>query len=311
MKFYNKKYFKYIHETGKIVQGVDPKIYGLLMAFVSTLASLVIILFINKYYGNFMNIDFGGNEFLSNENRILKNEVLKLTTNYKDMTGKLQSLENRDNQLRMAVNLPTLANDEKLVGQGGSLVNSDENIYSNDLKNIISVSSQMINDLKNKIRFQKYSYEEINYKISENKDYLLSVPAIQPMQGVLIRHGSFGMRVHPILNVKKMHDGIDISNSSGTPVYASGRGTVSFAGNSSTGYGISIEINHGYEFETIYAHLSKIIVHRNQKVKRGDLIGYSGNTGLSTGPHLHYEVRNNGVNMNPVNYFFDDKKLLN
>lgn len=307
MKFYSKKYFKYIQQTGKIVHLFDPKVYGILMAFVSTLASLVIILFINKYWGNILSIDFGGNEKITSENRILKNEILKLTQNYKELDLSLQNLSDRDNQLRMAVNLPVIDEDEKKLGVGGSSGNLENNLHSNDLEGIISASGKLISEMKKQIQYQKVSYTNIYSKSIDNKDYLLSIPAIQPMTGVLIRHGNYGMRTHPILNVRKMHEGIDINNSTGTPVYATGAGNINFAGNSSTGYGISIHIKHGFEFETVYAHLSKVLVRRNQKVKRGDLIAYSGNTGLSSGPHLHYEVKYQNENMNPVNYFFDDK----
>lgn len=308
--FYTKKYFKYIVQTGKIVQHLDPKIYGLLMAFVSTLASLILILFINKYYGNLLNIDFGGNEQITTENKILKNEILKLTKNYKDLNYSIKNLTERDNQLRMAVNLPTVSDEELELGTGGSLNGITNNINSDNLEGIISASGKLISEMKKQIEFQRESYSEIYSKSLTDKKYLESIPAIQPMSGVLIRHGNYGMRIHPILNIRKMHEGIDINNSVGTAVYASGSGVVKFSGNSSTGYGVSIHIDHGFEFETIYAHLSKVLVHKNQKVKRGDLIAYSGNSGLSSGPHLHYEVRYKEGNVNPVNYFFDDKPII-
>jgi murein DD-endopeptidase MepM/ murein hydrolase activator NlpD len=113
------------------------------------------------------------------------------------------------------------------------------------------------------------------------------------------------MRLHPILNIYRMHEGIDIINEVGTSVYASADGTVDFTGRRG-GYGLAVEINHGYSLKTLYGHLSKIVVREGQQVKRGELIARSGNTGLSNGPHLHYEVRINGVAQNPTEYFFDD-----
>ncbi len=115
----------------------------------------------------------------------------------------------------------------------------------------------------------------------------------------------FGIRMHPILQINKMHDGIDIITDVGTPVYSSGKGVVEFAGNKG-GFGLAIEIDHGFGYRTVYAHLSSVKVKQGQKVSRGDLIGNTGNSGLSSGPHLHYEVHHNGIKLNPVDFFFDE-----
>ena len=113
--------------------------------------------------------------------------------------------------------------------------------------------------------------------------------------------------MHPILGFYRVHEGLDITNQEGSPVYASADGSVEFAGrNEQSGYGLMVQLNHGYSFTTKYAHLSRVLVRDGQSVKRGDLIARSGNTGLSSGPHLHYEVRKNGIAQNPLDYFFDD-----
>lgn len=117
---------------------------------------------------------------------------------------------------------------------------------------------------------------------------------------------SFGLRLHPVFGVERLHEGIDIANDVGTRVYATGDATVASVGRTDAGYGIMIALNHGYGYTTIYAHLSKVLVRSGQRVKRGDLIALSGRTGIVTGPHLHYEVRLHGVLQNPVDYFFDD-----
>jgi murein DD-endopeptidase MepM/ murein hydrolase activator NlpD len=114
------------------------------------------------------------------------------------------------------------------------------------------------------------------------------------------------MRIHPVLHVYRMHAGIDIINDVGTNVYAAGDGVVHFAGRTMGGYGIVIELSHGYGYSTLYAHLGKVLVHEGQTVKRGELIAKSGRSGLVSGPHLHFEVRRNGAKQNPVDYFFDD-----
>jgi len=113
------------------------------------------------------------------------------------------------------------------------------------------------------------------------------------------------MRIHPILKRYKRHEGLDINTDRGTPVIAPGKGRVTFVGRRG-GYGLAIEIDHGFGYNTFYAHLSKSLVKKGQYITRGDLIAKTGNTGLSSGPHLHYEVRHNGVKLNPVDFFFDD-----
>jgi len=130
-----------------------------------------------------------------------------------------------------------------------------------------------------------------------------SIPNIKPLNGSIT--STFGLRIHPIYNLSLFHQGIDISASEGTHVQTTGDGIVAFSG-SDKGYGQMIAINHGYGYKTIYAHLSKLLVRQGQKVTRGDIIALSGNTGVSTAPHLHYEVRKDNVRVNPTVYFFND-----
>jgi murein DD-endopeptidase MepM/ murein hydrolase activator NlpD len=138
---------------------------------------------------------------------------------------------------------------------------------------------------------------------------LASIPAIQPVNNKDLRRiGSyFGMRMDPFYKVRKFHEGLDFSASTGTEVYATGNGTIEIAGRlSDGGYGNQIVIDHGYSYKTLYAHLSRIFVKPGQKITRGQIIGYIGNTGKSTSPHLHYEVRKNSVPLNPIYFFFND-----
>ncbi len=143
-------------------------------------------------------------------------------------------------------------------------------------------------------------------ELAENPNptsFFSSVPNIKPVSGSIT--STFGVRVHPIYNISLFHSGIDISASEGTRIETTGDGIVAFSGYDK-GYGQKITINHGYGYKTIYAHLSKSLVRQGQKVKRGDIIALSGNTGVSTGPHLHYEVLKNNVKVNPTAYFFDE-----
>jgi murein DD-endopeptidase MepM/ murein hydrolase activator NlpD len=188
--------------------------------------------------------------------------------------------------------------------------NSYRDLLEKDLKRkevIVSTISKLEN-LKKKMYIQTKSYDEIISLAKNKTEMLASIPAIQPVHNKeLTRLASgFGMRIHPIYKVKMMHTGVDFAAPKGTPVYATGDGVVSLVTTHLGGYGKEIEIDHGYGYVTKYAHLDKFNVKVGQKVKRGELIGYIGNTGSSTAPHLHYEVIYNGKKVNPVHYFFND-----
>ncbi|WP_367328580.1 M23 family metallopeptidase, partial [Lentimicrobium sp.] len=137
---------------------------------------------------------------------------------------------------------------------------------------------------------------------------IASIPAIQPVSNSDLRRiGSyFGYRTDPFYNVTKFHEGIDFTAPVGTDIYATGDGVVTKVEYSRSGYGNCIVVNHGFGYETLYAHLSKMAVKKGQKVKRGQVIGFVGNTGKSTSPHLHYEVRKGGRAVDPINFFFND-----
>ena len=133
--------------------------------------------------------------------------------------------------------------------------------------------------------------------------FFSSIPNIKPVNGPIT--STFGTRVHPLYNISLFHSGIDISASEGTKVQTTGDGVVAFSGYEK-GYGQKITINHGYGYITIYAHLSKSFVRQGQKVKRGEIIALTGNTGTSTGPHLHYEIQKDNIKVNPTAFFFDE-----
>jgi murein DD-endopeptidase MepM/ murein hydrolase activator NlpD len=177
-----------------------------------------------------------------------------------------------------------------------------------DREELILTTGEKIERIRKRMYIQTKSYDEI-VNLAKNKAQMLaSIPAIQPMSNKeLTRLASgFGMRMHPIYKVMKMHTGCDFSAPKGTPIYATGDGTVRMVETQLDGYGKEIEIDHGFGYITKYAHLEKFNVRVGQKVKRGELIGYSGNSGASTAPHLHYEVIHDGKKVNPVHYFYND-----
>ncbi|MCL5029142.1 MAG: M23 family metallopeptidase [Bacteroidetes bacterium] len=237
------------------------------------------------------------------ENRELKENLDRMLTLYENLNIQVDSLSKTDNNLRIAVNLQPISNDEKMIGiGGGSFDNSLDfltSVSEEKLKQVLSY----VDDVSRKINFEKTQYIEISNKLKENKQLYSAIPAIKPCNGIIT--DGFGMRFHPILHIKRMHEGIDFNVQSGSPVFATGDGTIDFVGNKE-GFGLVVEIDHNFGYQTIYAHLSRAIVHEGQKVKRGEEIALSGNSGLSTGPHLHYEVHQNGVALNPDEFFFGD-----
>lgn len=165
-----------------------------------------------------------------------------------------------------------------------------------------------IDQLSKQMYVQSKSFDELSKLASRKTEFLASIPAIQPLANKDLRRmaSGFGYRIHPIYKTHKMHEGIDFTAPTGTPIYATGNGRVASVELGHRGYGNHVVISHGFGYQTLYAHMYKAKVHPGQEVKRGQLIGYIGNTGLSSGPHLHYEVIKGGRKINPINYFFND-----
>jgi murein DD-endopeptidase MepM/ murein hydrolase activator NlpD len=201
------------------------------------------------------------------------------------------------------MDLSRIPEDVRQAGIGGAPMEVDFNTSLDVNAELNSLRTSMTMAEK-ELQLQFASYREIAEKYTDNKTRFSSLPAIRPMNGYYSRQGP-RVRLHPILNIYRRHEGIDIAADPGTPIYAPADGVVEYTGRSG-GFGIAIELNHGFAYRTLFGHLSKALVREGQRVKRGTLIARSGNTGLSSGPHLHYEVRKNGVPQNPLEYFFDD-----
>ena len=238
---------------------------------------------------------------LREENKLIKDKFSNMATQYINLESELESLTKISNDLRLAANLSPISLEERKLGVGGS--NSIDKLFSNldsDISDAINVADKVIR----RFEFEKKEFDEISLKLKENKRLFESIPAILPTEGTYSSE-SFGMRMHPILGYYKMHNGVDIIADIGTPVKAAGKGKIIFAG-IERGFGLTIKIDHGFGYSTVYGHLSKILLKEGQLVKRGQLIGKTGSSGLSTGPHLHYEVLHNGQNLNPAEFFFDE-----
>jgi murein DD-endopeptidase MepM/ murein hydrolase activator NlpD len=250
--------------------------------------------------------------------RILKREVNKLTLQYEilnkqldHMDNVLADMQNRDDNIyRVVFNADPVPASIRLAGFGGSNRYAELESYRNS--DLMVETSRRLDILKKQLYVQSTSYDEVINLAINKEDMLASIPSIQPVAIRDIRRigGYFGMRIHPIYKIRMHHDGIDFTAPVGTDVYATGNGVVTRVvtnqSRARTGYGNFIEVDHGYGYRTIYAHLDKVLAKRGQQVKRGDVVGLVGNTGGSTAPHLHYEVIRNNRPVNPINYFYGD-----
>jgi Peptidase family M23 len=254
--------------------------------------------------------------FESPKELLQKNEIAELRFYYQslnDEIGRLSTIvkemEYRDDNIyRVVLGAEPIDKAIREAGVGG--LDRYEDIRNKDLEHeeMIVKLHEHVDKLKRKLFIESRSQDEV-VELAENKEKLYAaIPAIQPVANkeLIALASGFGMRIHPIYKVKKMHTGIDFAAVIGTPIYATADGTIDLLQNSFSGYGKMIEIDHGFGYRSRYAHMHGFAVRQGQRVKRGDLIGYVGDTGISTAPHLHYEVLINGVQVNPVHYFFND-----
>ncbi|MHB9142111.1 MAG: M23 family metallopeptidase, partial [Paludibacter sp.] len=172
---------------------------------------------------------------------------------------------------------------------------------------IVVTTSKKLNELRKELYTQSKSYDALVLLAKNKENMLQNLPAIQPVLNKDLKRmaSGYGWRIDPVYHTRRFHEGMDFTAPIGTDIFATGNGTVVRAG-WEQGYGNCVQINHGYGYLTLYGHMSAIKVHAGQQVKRGDIIGLVGNTGKSTGPHLHYEVHYKGQIMNPQNYYFLD-----
>ena len=237
-------------------------------------------------------------------------EIMKL--NYNLLNGKialmdeaLAAIEERDNSIyRVYFNSDPISNEVRRAGLGGK--NRYKDLEDFNTSDLIIGSTKKVDEIMKALAVQSVSLDEIT-KLAKQKALLLkSIPAIQPVKNEELNQmaSGFGYRSDPFTKIRKFHKGMDFSAKSGTPIYATGDGIVKKADAKVSGFGNHIEINHGYGYLTLYAHLSKYKVKAGQKVKRGDIIGYVGSTGRSEAPHLHYEVHKNGEVVNPLNFYY-------
>ncbi|MBN8652801.1 MAG: M23 family metallopeptidase [Cytophagales bacterium] len=291
------KYERIKTSTGDIILNA----FGILSLGVTIAACLLIV---------------GSTYFESPKELLLRNEVKEMEFYYENLSAEVEKLQQQlsnieyrdDNIYRVVLGAEPIDKSIREAGVGG--LDRYEDIKNKSIlhADLITKLSENVDNLRRKIYIESKSQDDV-VGLAESKEKLFAaIPAIQPVANkqLIALASGFGMRIHPIYKVKKMHTGIDFAAAIGTPIYATADGVIDKLDVSFSGYGKMIEIDHGFGYRTRYAHMHGFAVRQGQKIKRGDLIGYVGDTGLSTAPHLHYEVFVNGVHANPVHYFFND-----
>ncbi|MCB0409171.1 MAG: peptidoglycan DD-metalloendopeptidase family protein [Flavobacteriales bacterium] len=252
-------------------------------------------------------IDSPKEKQLKQENAQMEAQYSLLNKKLDQISAVLEDVQHRDDNIyRVIFEAEPIPSEIRTAGFGGVNRYKDLEGYSNS--ELIIETATKLDKLSKQLYIQSKSFDEVFKMAKKKEEMLAAIPAIQPVQNEdLTRMASgYGMRMHPILKYRKFHAGMDFTAPRGTPIYATGKGTVIQADDKASGYGNHVRIQHGYGYITLYAHMSKIKVKEGDKVNRGDIIGYVGNSGLSAGPHCHYEVRKNDEPVNPVNFYFND-----
>ena len=271
----------------------------LMWVFASGIAFALVFVWIAFYF-----VDSPKVRILERENNELKTEVEYLSSRIDKMSDVLMDIEDRDDNVYRTIfeadpvpaseRYPLLVEDNRF-----------DSLSRSEAYDMLRKANEKADQLTVRLAVQSRSMDTLERLATKKLEMLTCIPAIRPLRNMHTITSGFGRRYHPVLKTLRAHTGVDISAPKGTPVYATADGTVS-SENPGSGYGIVVMINHGYSYKTIYAHLSKKVVKPGQKVTRGQLIGYVGSTGMSSGSHLHYEVLKGGKPVNPVYYFNTD-----
>lgn len=278
------------------------KFFRIFLFLITTLASTVVVIFLLYPF------------FDSPKEMMLKREITEYQLQFKIMNDRLDKMQNvmkelanrDDNIYRVIFEADPIPKSVREAGIGG--VDRYADLEGYDGSQLLVETAKKLNRLTSEIYVQSKSFDQV-FLMAKNKEKMLaSIPAIQPVRNIQLKRISsyFGYRMDPFYKVRKFHEGIDFSAPRGTPVHVTGDGRVIKVRRSRRGYGNEIEVDHGYGYITLYAHLSAFDVKKGQRVKRGQVIGLVGNTGKSTAPHLHYEVRKNNVQVDPIYFFFND-----
>ena len=244
----------------------------------------------------------------------LQREISELTLQYEllnsrmdQVTKVLDDVEERDNNVyRTIFEAEPIPESIRQAGFGGVDRYKDLQGFNNSA--LMVETTKRLDRISKQLYIQSKSFDEVALLVKNKAKLLASIPAIQPISNKDLKHApsGYGWRTDPIYKTPDFHPGLDFTANTGTEIYATGDGVVEVADAASQGYGNHVVINHGFGYQTLYGHMSRMAVTVGKKVTRGELIGYVGSTGRSTGPHVHYEVIKNGEKVNPINFFFND-----
>jgi murein DD-endopeptidase MepM/ murein hydrolase activator NlpD len=275
------------------------RIFGFIAAAIVT--AFIIVTIAYKYFPS------ANERILLEQNNNLKDDYAVLQKRVAELELQMAELENRDNNVYRSIFEATPIPDSIRIQQMEK--NKEVQLVQGlSEEALIKSLGTQLNKLSLRTAYMDKSFEELNGMLKNKEKLLAAIPAIQPISNKNLNRiaSGFGYRIDPVYKVQKFHAGLDFTAPQGTPIYATADGTVKEAGFSSGGYGNNVVINHGYGYETLYGHMYKIKARSGQKVKRGEVIGYVGSTGKSTGPHCHYEVHKNGQPVDPVYFFYND-----
>ena len=246
-------------------------------------------------------------KLLRAENERMKDRYRELSKQTTKIEQQMKELEDRDNEVYRSIfeanPIPDSARLKQLEKE--QQIAKVEGMDQDDLINSIITS---LNNMSSRIKAQHTSYKDLAGMMNNKEKLLASTPAIQPVSNTDLKRiaSGFGYRIDPVYKTVKLHPGLDFSAPAGTPIYATADGMIEFAGNRGDGYGNNVIINHGYGYKTLYGHMFRVKARGGQRVKRGEVIGWVGSTGKSTGPHCHYEVIKNGNKIDPIYFFYND-----
>jgi len=266
--------------------------------------------FVTAVFISFIAFKFVGSpseKMLGIENERLMDRYREMNETVKDLQKQMKELENRDNSVYRSIFEASPIPDSARAKELEERIERETIQGMKDRELLLSIVNTL-NNLSSRVKAQTTSYNEID-KLVNNKELLLShTPAIQPVSNKDLNRlaSGFGRRIDPIYKTVKMHAGLDFAAPQGTPIYATADGKVTTSGNTANGYGNHVVIIHGYGYETLYGHMVRVKARSGENVKRGEVIGWVGSTGKSTGPHCHYEVHKNGQRINPVYFFYND-----
>jgi len=275
------------------------RVFGFIAAALVTAAIISLLAF--RFIGS------PNEKLLRAENERMKDRYRELGKEIKKIEQQMKELEDRDNEVYRSIFEATPIPDSARLKdlEKEQQIAKVEGMEQNDLINSIVTT---LNNMQSRIHAQKASYKDLGGMVKDKEKLLAATPAIQPVSNADLKRiaSGFGYRIDPVYKTVKLHPGLDFAAPAGTPIYATADGAVEFAGNRGDGYGNNVIINHGYGYKTLFGHMFRIKARSGQRVKRGEVIGWVGSTGKSTGPHCHYEVIKNGNKIDPIYFFYND-----